>query len=124
MTYPEVFSKLTYETAFIVFLKKDGSVRLMICTRNLNTVSLAYGFQGKSLGGHDNRCNIKNGNMAVIDLALGEARSFHIDRLVDIEFKGVVEDKQQLDKLAAEFIEFRDEYEKTKPMKMDMSMLD
>lgn len=124
MTYPEVFSKLTYETAFIVFLKKDGNVRLMLCTRNLNTVALAYGFMGKGLGGHDNRCNINNGNIAVIDLALGEARSFHIDRLVDIQFKGIVDSKEQLDKLAAEFMEFRDAYEQTKPMKMDMSMLD
>ena len=56
--YAEVFSKLTYELAFIVFLKKDGTVRLMLGTRNLNTVSLEYGFQGKALGGHDNRCNI------------------------------------------------------------------
>ena len=58
MTYPEVYSRLCYETAFVVFLKKDGTIRLMLCTRNLNTVSLQYGFQGKALGGHDNRCNI------------------------------------------------------------------
>ena len=34
MTYPEVYSRLCYETAFVVFLKKDGTIRLMLCTRN------------------------------------------------------------------------------------------
>lgn len=78
--YPEVFSKLTYETAYLIFLKKDGSIRLMLATRNLSTVALRWGFQGKALGGHDNRCNINNGNVAVFDLLLGDARSFSIDR--------------------------------------------
>lgn len=124
MNYAEVFSKLTYETAFLVFLKKDGTVRLMLGTRNLNTVSLQYGFQGKALGGHDNRCNIKNGNVAVFDLVLGEARSFHIDRLVDIQYHGVISTLEDLNKLAVEFMQFKEEYEKTKPMQIDMSMLD
>ena len=47
--YPEVFSKLTYETAYLIFLKKDGSIRLMLATRNLSTVALRWGFQGKAL---------------------------------------------------------------------------
>lgn len=124
MTYPELYNKLTYETAFVVFLKKDGSIRLMMCTRNLNTVALAYGYQGYGLGGHDSRCNINNGNVAVIDLALGEARSFHIDRIVDVQFMGVVTTKEELDILAGKFMQFKEEYEQSKPMKMDMSMLD
>lgn len=120
--YAEVFSKLTYELAFIVFLKKDGTVRLMLGTRNLNTVSLEYGFQGKALGGHDNRCNINNGNVAVFDMVLGEARSFSIDRLVDIQYHGVVSTKEELDRIAQKFLEFKEEYEKTKPMELSMDM--
>ena len=120
--YAEVFSKLTYELAFIVFLKKDGTVRLMLGTRNLNTVSLEYGFQGKALGGHDNRCNINNGNVAVFDMVLGEARSFSIDRLVDIQYHGVVSTKEELDIVAQKFLEFKEEYEKTKPMELSMDM--
>ena len=121
-SYAEVFSKLTYELAFIVFLKKDGTVRLMLGTRNLNTVSLEYGFQGKALGGHDNRCNINNGNVAVFDMVLGEARSFSIDRLVDIQYCGVVSTKEELDEAARKFMEFKAEYEKTKPMELSMDM--
>ena len=88
-SYPEVFSKLTYETALVTFLKKDGTIRVMLCTRNLDTISIKYGFQGAALGGHDNRCNINNGNLAVYDLILGDARSFNIDRLVDIQYGGI-----------------------------------
>ena len=123
MTYPEVYSRLCYETAFVVFLKKHGTIRLMLCTRNLNTVSLQYGFQGKALGGHDNRCNISNGNIAVFDLALGEARSFNIDRLVKIEFKGIVSTAEQLEEVTGEFLEFKAEYEKSQPMELDMDSL-
>ena len=107
MTYPEVYSRLCYETAFVVFLKKDGTIRLMLCTRNLNTVALQYGFQGKALGGHDNRCNINNGNIAVFDLALGEARSFNIDRLVKIEFKGIVSTAEQLEEVTLDIIKIK-----------------
>lgn len=123
MTYPEVYSRLCYETAFVVFLKKDGTIRLMLCTRNLNTVALQYGFQGKALGGHDNRCNISNGNIAVFDLALGEARSFNIDRLVKIEFKGIVSTAEQLEEVTGEFLKFKAEYEKSQPMELDMDSL-
>ena len=123
MTYPEVYSRLCYETAFVVFLKKDGTIRLMLCTRNLNTVSLQYGFQGKALGGHDNRCNISIANIAVFDLALSQPRSFNIDRLVKIEFKGIVSTAEQLEEVTGEFLEFKAEYEKSQPMELDMDSL-
>lgn len=116
MTYPEVFSKLTYETAIIVFFKRTGEIRIMLGTRNLNTISLIHGFQGQALGGHDNRCNINNGNVAVYDLVLGDARSFNIDRLIDIEFSGIISTKEQYDSLLAKFNKFKDAYEKTNPM--------
>ena len=122
--YPEVFSKLTDETAYLIFLKKDGSIRLMLATRNLSTVALRWGFQGKALGGHDNRCNINNGNVAVFDLLLGDARSFSIDRLVSIEYMGIVDSIERLNEVADSFLKFKEEYEKTQPMTMTMDMLD
>ena len=120
MTYPEVFSRLTFETATIVFLKKNGEVRVMLGTRNLNTVSLLYGFQGQVLGGHDNRCNINNGNLAVFDMVIGDARSFNIDRVLDIQYAGVVTTKEEYDKVLESFVKFKEEYEKTKPMTISM----
>lgn len=123
MTYPEVYSKLCYETALIVFLKKNGEVRLMLGTRNLNTVALLYGFQGNVLGGHDTRCNINNGNVAVYDMIAGDARSFNIDRLLDIQFAGVITTKEQYDEVLKKFVKFKDEYEKNKPMRVDMDTI-
>lgn len=123
MTYPEVYSKLCYETALIVFLKKNGEVRLMLGTRNLNTVALLYGFQGNVLGGHDTRCNINNGNVAVYDMIAGDARSFNIDRLLDIQFAGVITTKEQYDEVLKKFVKFKDEYEKNKPMRVDIDTI-
>ena len=122
--YSEVYSHLNFETAAIVFLKKDGTVRLMLGTRNLSTINLRYGYQGATLGGHDKRCNIGNGNVAVFDLLLGEARAFNIDRLQSIYYMGTVETPEQLDKVANEFIEFQKAYEESKPKAIDMDMLD
>ena len=123
MTYPEVYSKLCYETASIVFLKKNGEVRLMLGTRNLNTVALLYGFQGNVLGGHDTRCNINNGNVAVYDMIAGDARSFNIDRLLDIQFAGIITTKEQYDEVLNKFVKFKDDYEKNKPMRVDMDTI-
>lgn len=122
MTYPEVFSKLTYETAIIIFFKKNGDVRIMLGTRNLSTINLIYGFQGQVLGGHDNRCNINNGNVAVYDLALGDARSFNIDRVISINYCGIIENEEQYQELLEKFTKFKSEYEKTNPMTVLDSM--
>ena len=110
MKYAEVFSRLTYETAFLIFLKRDGTVRLMLGTRNLHTVELLYGFKGKELGGHDTRCSINNGNIAVFDLVVGEVRAFNIDRLVDITFNGIINSKAELEDLMGKFMEFKSKY--------------
>ena len=122
--YPEVYGRLNFEVAIIVFLKKNGDARLMLGTRNMNTIQIDHGFQGKSLGGHDNRCNINNGNIAVFDLILGDARAFHIERLVSIEFQGVISTQEQLDSLIEYFAEFKCKYEATQPMTLSMQMLD
>ena len=116
MTYPETFSRLTFETAVIVFLKKNGEVRLMLGTRNLNTVSLLYGFQGAKLGGHDNRCNITNGNLAVFDLVVGDTRSFNIDRLLSIDFVGEIRTIEQYNEVLEKYVAFKKEYEAINPM--------
>lgn len=123
-SYPEVFSKLTYETALVTFLKKDGTIRVMLCTRNLDTISLKYGFQGAALGGHDNRCNIKNGNVSVFDLVLGEARSFNIERVVDINYSGIITDNAYLEKCIDSFLDFKEQYEASHSMTLDMNTFD
>lgn len=112
MTYSEVFSRLTFETAAIIFLKKDGTVRVMFGTRNLQTIKLLYGFQGQALGGHDTRCNINNGNIAVYDLELGDARSFNIGRLVSINYVGVISTNEEYITEYEKFKQYKEKYEK------------
>lgn len=123
MTYPEVYSRLNFELAVITFFKKDGQIRIMLGTRNLNTVKLKYGFQGVALGGHDKRCNINNGNLAVFDMMLGEARSFNISRLIDIQFAGVVSDLASYEKVVEEFNKYKTEYEKSNPQNINLDNL-
>jgi len=124
MKYADIYMRLSYETAVVVFLKKDGSVRLLLGTRNLSTISLMYGFQGTELGKMDFRCNINNGNIALFDLIIGEARQFNIDRLIDIQFAGNIDTKEKLDDVFEKFNKFKKEYEATKPMSLDMNTFD
>ena len=123
-SYSDVYNHLNFEVCAIVFLKKDGEVRLMLGTRNLRTIELVHGYQGSALGGHDKRCNIKNGNIAVFDLILGEARAFNIDRLQSIYYMGQADSVEELDRIANEFAEFKSKYEESKPQAIDMDMLD
>lgn len=120
MDYAEVFRNLTYQTAIIIFIKKNGEIRVMLGTRNLKTVELEYGFKGMELGGHDKRCNINNGNVAVYDMIVGEARSFSINRLVSIQYVGEITDTDTLNKVVEEYIKFKNDYEATKPKTLDI----
>ena len=124
MKYGEVFGRLTYELAAIVFLKKDGKIRVMLGTRNLRTAELEYGFLGQQLGGRDRNCNIDNGNIALIDMVIGEVRSFNIERLLSIDFLGEVRSKEEYDRVYKDFIEFKEEYEASKPMELTMDTFD
>lgn len=118
--YSTVYRNLTYDTAVITFLKKNGDIRLMLGTRNLRTAELQYGFLGGMLSGYDNRCGIGNGNIAVIDLILGEVRTFNIERLIDIQYLGNIANLDQLNKQVEYFIKYKANYEKTQPLKLSM----
>lgn len=120
MDYAEVFRNLTYQTAIIIFIKKNGEIRVMLGTRNLKTVELEYGFKGMELGGHDKRCNINNGNVAIYDMIVGEARSFSINRLVSIQYVGEITDTDTLNKVVEEYVKFKNDYEATKPKTLDI----
>lgn len=98
--YSEMFMRLTYEVGIITFIKRDGTPRVMMCTRNLKTAALYHGNMGGLLNGHDKRCNIRNGNLAVVDLLIGECRSFNAERVVDEKYFGEVLDKDKLDEIA------------------------
>lgn len=81
--YNSIYGDLEDGVCLEVFLKKNGDIRVMLCTRDIITSEqwLKDSLAGK-LNHHSQRCNIHNGNISVIDLLLGDVRSFNVDRLI------------------------------------------
>lgn len=124
LTYPEVYSRLNFETAIIIFFKKNGEVRLMLGTRNISTIRAMYNTTGNELGYQESRCSIKNGNVAVYDLMLADARCFSISRLVEVIWLGVLSDRASIYDAGKRFVEFEKEYNKTNFIKNGINSLD
>lgn len=124
VNYPEVYSKLCYEVATVIFFKKNGDVRVMLATRNIDTVSLIHTHKGAELGGHDSKANINNGNVAVIDIILGEARIFNVKRVIDIKYHGMITTREELEKVIAEFSQFKTAYEERLPTMNPMDFVE
>jgi hypothetical protein len=112
MDYVELFSRLSSEVAIVAFYKKNGEFRTMLATRNINAAAIGYGYLGRKLGGHDARCNASNGNISVIDLIIGEARSFNISRVVDVTWLGNITTPDELEEATKVFREYTDNYKK------------
>lgn len=101
--YTEVYRELIQQTAIVSFLKADGTKRIMLATRNTATSELMGDNLIGLLGSYDKRCNRSNGNIAVIDLALVNCRSFNIDRVIDIEWCGIAESEESLSEVIDRF---------------------
>ena len=41
--YSEIFGRLTFDTATVLFIKKDGTIRCKLATKNISTVALEFG---------------------------------------------------------------------------------
>lgn len=108
--YPEVYRKLIQETAIVKFIKADGTKRIMLATRNIETSAMMGDSLLGLLGGYDKRCNRHNGNIAVIDLALVNCRSFNIERVIDIEWCGVIEKEDELSKVIDKFRQSKESF--------------
>lgn len=118
-SYSEVYNRLSTETCVVVFKKKDDTIRVMLATRNLITSGLDYGLLKGLLDGHDKRCNIRNGNVGVIDLTIGEGRAFNIDRVVDILWLGDIRTKEELEAAFDKFMEIKSAHERVTKLSMD-----
>lgn len=109
--YSEIFLKISHETATLIFIKKNGKVRTMLATRNMGTASLeSVEPLGGMLNAYDMKNSKENGNIAVVDLMIDEVRSFNIERLIDIQWHGVVNDEETLASIKEGFNEFNDIY--------------
>lgn len=117
--YSEVYNRLSTETGVVKFRKKDGTLRVMLCTRNLITANLDYGMLKGLLDGHDKRCNIRNGNIGVIDLTIGEGRAFNIERVISIDWLGDIRTKEDLDKAFDVFMNIKNNSDVSSQISMD-----
>lgn len=95
-SFNELYCRLNVETAFLFFVKKNNEFRSMVATRNLETAKLVSEISADNLYSHD--VNVKSDStvISVIDLEIGELRSFSCDRLLYSEFFGEVKDIEQL----------------------------
>lgn len=121
--YSEIFGRLTFDTATVLFIKKDGTIRCMLATRNMSTVAIEFGRLNGLLDGHDKRCNIHNGNISVMDLDLGEPRSFNVDRLVTIGWYGEIDSLEKLEQVKKKHHEFEEKYNAARPREVTMEDL-
>lgn len=110
LNYRELHSKLGQSTMIVTFYKANGELRPMLCTRNINTAALAYGYMGNRLSAFSARCTESNRNIGVIDLIIGEARCFKMDRVIDVHDLGEVVTMEQFDYVVAKFKEYVDAY--------------
>ncbi len=111
--YSEVYSQLNFSAAVVTFYKQNGELRTMLCSRDLSTITAFCGGGNHGLGGHDKRCNKANGNVAVVDLIIGEARSFNIERVLNIEYiETDIKTEQDIDNAVKRYQCLRDTYAK------------
>lgn len=89
--YAQMLECVGTYTVVVKFKKKDGTTRVLMGTRNKVTVmQLCNKDLSGMLAGFDKRCNIENYNIPVVDLALGEVRTFCIDRLEAYQVLGFI----------------------------------
>lgn len=111
--YGNTYGRLLSEAAVVIFEKKDGNIRVMLSTRNEDIASLMWPENnlGYLLAGFDRRCKRTNGNLAVIDVILGDCRSFNIDRVIGIKWLGELH-KDNLEDALAEYEKIEKELSK------------
>jgi hypothetical protein len=99
------------EPCLIIFLKKNGDLRVMLGTRNQIVMGMRNNEHINYLEAHDKRCTRENNTIGVYDLILGESRSFNIERLVNVTPLGYVEREEQLDQIINKYIRVKDWYD-------------
>lgn len=124
MNYSEIYNDLTYNMGIVIFAKKDGTIRVMACTRNLDIAQLTFGWIPGELKKMDGRCGIGNGNVGVIDLSIGEGRCFNISRLIYYKSLGQVNSLEELNEQMGVYLKFASEYKALNPEVISLGKLD
>lgn len=124
MNYSDIYNELTYNMGIVIFAKKDGTIRVMVCTRDLDIAKINYGWISGELNKMNSRCNIDNKNLAVIDLSIGEGRCFNTDRLIYFKSLGKVTTLEQFNELMGVYLKFAQEYKALNTEMISLGKLD
>lgn len=115
MNYSDIYKELQYNVGAFIFIKKDGTIRVMLGTRSLDIAKIQYGWISGELNKMDARCSISNGNIGLIDLCIGEGRCFNIKRLAWYKNLGPIETKEQFEKMISWYLNFSKMYQEKFP---------
>lgn len=113
--YTSIYREMTYGAGIFIFMKKDNTVRVMLGTRNLDIAKIKFGWIANELSKMENRCNRSNGNLAVIDLVIGEGRCFNMGRLIWYRNLGNIESEDKFNEVLRNFGLFANDYMKQAP---------
>lgn len=113
--YTSIYREITSNAGIFIFMKKDNTIRVMLGTRNIDIAKIKFGWIPGELNKMESRCNRDNGNLAVIDLVIGEGRCFNMGRLIWYKPIGVIRNEQEFNEVLKEFVEFTKNYSKIAP---------
>lgn len=102
--YVKLYRELESGIVRVKFIKKDGTVRDMLCSRDMTIIDVLHPGVYRKLGSHASRCNKKTGAIAVIDLILGECRAFSVNRIIENENYGEAETEEDIMKLYDKYV--------------------
>lgn len=110
--YRRNFSQLEDGINCLIFFKKDSTLRIMLATRDIITAGMCLSDSlSHKLNKHSERCNCSNGNIAVIDLLLGDVRSFSVDRLVRNIYLGECSNLKEFENFVVQYNNIRKQFD-------------
>lgn len=92
MIINEVRNELGYNSGIIGFIKSDGSIRIMLCTRNTSMVYDECPGISVALNARESKVNTSK-TVVVVDVEKKDIRAFVFDKVFLIEFTGDLRDK-------------------------------
>ena len=120
--YVQTMHDLTYKLMIIIFVKKNGEERVMLATRSRDIYRMEYGDAYNAMNGMDNKCSIQNGNIACIDMVIGEARMFNRFRVLQQYILGEPKNNAEYAAMFDKFMEFKNKYKPVTQNPADMDV--
>lgn len=110
--YSDLYFKLMSNVAIVSFIKKNGDIRVMLCTKN-RTLGLEQNPNMESrYENMDFRNGLASGNMAVLDLESGKPKLFTLERVIGFTLFGSYSSISEIPKSVYTTLqEFRDKIE-------------